>query len=733
MGDELVNGFNIGTYIVGKNGDGTYTLITSNIDFSDSLVIPETFNGKAITRIYANAFRNQNFTNVTLTIGDNITSIGKSAFHQCSGLVKVEFGNSLKVIEGYAFASCSNLVQDVVLPDSMESIGDNAFNSTGILSINTGGTSFVETRAFANCKSLVYVKMPEVTIIAESGSNEVFMSCTSLVSADMPKVSKVNGSYLFRYCTALREIYLGSNDASISLGASPFMNADTSKLKLFVPEDLVSLYQGRGIVNTNRVYPKGEKMGDESVNGFVIGDYIVLENNNGYTLVTSNLEFNGDVVVPNEFNNKPITEIYVNAFRNQSFTDVNLVLGNNIKVIGSGAFEGVIGLKSVVMDQVTTIGDNAFNGSGIQVLNGPKITTLGNNAFRNCTDLETISLPKLEIIESTYVFAGCTNLKSVYFENVKSLNANTFNSDKKLEKITINRLINSNGDNMPSAMTIDGSAPCKIYVPYLSLSAYPAIWSDKPVVTFDISVSYNGDTYILSDKNGKYVLIDFVPGQSTASLVMPNTLFVSEIGNISIYAIGEGAFSSVSETLKNLTLSSSVAQLNGSALSECTALENIYVDEDNKYFTSINGVLYSKDAKMLVKYPAGRSGQFDMTDSAYASTVGIATNAFSNATKLTHIIFPNSLMVIDSTAFANCTQLNTVEFTGATPPTLMGTGIFDTSVEGFKIVIPSADDVVAAYLSAYNFEEYVTYMELNVIISYDEDNNILPQENSDGQ
>ena len=103
-----------------------------------------------------------------------------------------------------------------------------------------------------------------------------------------------------------------------------------------------------------------------------------------------------------------------------------------------------------------------------------------------------------------------------------------------------------------------------------------------------------------------------------------------------------------------------------------------------------------------------------MTGDEYSSTVGIAANAFTNASKLAEIVFPYSLMVIDSAAFTNCTQLNTVEFTGSVPPVLMGVGIFDTTVEDFRMVVPTADgDVTTAYLCAYNFGEYEPFIDLN--------------------
>jgi len=709
MGELPVNGFNIGTYIVSDNGDNTYTLITSNIDYSDSVALPETFNEKPITKIYDNAFRNQKFTNVTFKLGDNIKTIGNSAFYQLGELVKVEFGNSLETIGASAFAYCTKLAQDIVLPDSMERISSEAFRNSGILSINTGGTVSVETRAFTECKSLVYVKMPAVITIAESGTNEVFSYCDSLVSVEMPKVTKVYGSGMFRSCTSMVELHLGSDDENVSLGTNQFPGVRASQVKLYVPNELLSFYQGKSILNAKQVYPEGEKIGEKTVNGFFVGDYVVMENDDGYTLITSNLDFSGETVIPNEYNNKPITEIYSNAFRNQTFTDASLIFGDNLKIIGNSAFYGLAGLKSVVANSVTTVDTEAFYKSGIQAFNGPKLTAIGNSAFRNCANLETVNIPKIEVIDGTYVFAECSALKFVYFENLISSTYYTFYADKKLEKITINRLINSSRDNMPSSLTIDASAPCKIYVPYRSLWAYTDTWSGKPVVTFDISATHNGNTYILSDNNGKYALIDFIPGQMNAELIIPNEITSAEYGNVSVYFVENGAFAAVGETLKSITLPSTVAYLEEVALNECSALENIYVDSANAYFVSVNGVLYSKDGKVLVKYPAGRSGSLDMTDTAYASTVMIGANAFANASGLTEIIFPSSLAVIDGTAFTNCNQLCLVEFTGNTAPVLMGAGIFDTTVEDFAMIVPNLD----TYVRSHNFAEYEPYMTLN--------------------
>lgn len=711
MGEELVNGFNIGQYIVMNNGDNTYALVTSNTSHSGNCSVPTEYKGNPITKIYTNCFRNQSFTDVKMNIGNNIKEIGDFAFYALNGLHEVKFGNSLELLGKSCFAQCMKLVQDIELPATMRFIDNSAFNASGITGINTGGTQSIESLAFASCGNLTYAKCPEVTVIGPDGEGQLFGSCDKLVSVEVPKLTTVNGRFMFQYCSSLRELVMGSTDPNVTLGSFPFVNASTTCLKLYVPADAISFYSDRRFVSNTMLYPIGEKVGNKSVNGFVIGDYIVSPNGNGYILSTSNLDYSGDVTVPEMVNGKPITEIYANAFRNQTFENVNLSLSDQVKVIQEGAFSGLFGLKSVKMDGVTTIGNNAFYGSGIQILNGLKITSIGAEAFATCDSLEIVNLPKVVRIESNSVFYHCDKLRSIYFEDILFLHDSTLEMCNKLEKITINRLILSDKSNMPSEFKISGQAACKIYVPYRSLSAYPVPWSNKLVVSFDKIATYNEDTYILSEnKGGQFVLIDFVPGKTGASLTVPSTVTADGV-NITVYGIQSGAFSAVTGTLKNLTLPSSVAMLDNAALSECTTLENIYVDSASRFFKSVNGVLYSKDGKLLVKYPSGRSGDFDMTGTGYSSTVVIGSKAFMNATKLTKIKFPASLLVIDSTSFENCTKLKTVEFTGNTPPVLMGSGIFDTSIEGFNMVIPtSSSSVVTAYLCGYNFSEYEAFI-----------------------
>lgn len=70
---------------------------------------------------------------------------------------------------------------------------------------------------------------------------------------------------------------------------------------------------------------------------------------------------------------------------------------------------------------------------------------------------------------------------------------------------------------------------------------------------------------------------------------------------------GEECFSYGGSGLRSITLPATVKTVTGTAFKGCMDLENIYVDAANPYFTSINGVLYSKDLTRLVCVPAKKT------------------------------------------------------------------------------------------------------------------------------
>ena len=64
--------------------------------------------------------------NGTLTLPENLTSVSRYAFYNCSSLTGVTLPKDLIALGERAFMNCSSL-QNVILPGSVEHIGFNAF------------------------------------------------------------------------------------------------------------------------------------------------------------------------------------------------------------------------------------------------------------------------------------------------------------------------------------------------------------------------------------------------------------------------------------------------------------------------------------------------------------------------------------------------------------------------------------------------------------------------------
>lgn len=87
----------------------------------------------------------------------------------------------------------------------------------------------------------------------------------------------------------------------------------------------------------------------------------------------------------------------------------------------------------------------------------------------------------------------------------------------------------------------------------------------------------------------------------------------------------------------------------------CKSLENIWVDSANTHFTSLDGVLYSKDLKELIVYPAGRTA---LTYNIPNTVETIGQAAFNGCVYVQNINLPNSLLSIEDRAFQKSSITN---------------------------------------------------------------------------
>ncbi|MBP3590950.1 MAG: leucine-rich repeat domain-containing protein, partial [Clostridia bacterium] len=138
------------------SADGTYAEVIDYIGTAKKILIADTYQGVPVKTIYQEAFKNTAITEVI--IPNSVTSIGNSAFYDCSSLTSVTIGDSVTSIGNSAFRDCSGLTS-VTIGDSVTLIGNSAFSGCDSLTSVTIGDSVISigNSAFSGCDSLTSV------------------------------------------------------------------------------------------------------------------------------------------------------------------------------------------------------------------------------------------------------------------------------------------------------------------------------------------------------------------------------------------------------------------------------------------------------------------------------------------------------------------------------------------------------------------------------------------------
>ncbi len=166
--------------------------------------------------------------------------------------------------------------------------------------------------------------------------------------------------------------------------------------------------------------------------------------------------------------------------------------------------------------------------------------------------------------------------------------------------------------------------------------------------SIDYDYPWNNAIYGITDiviKEGVTSIADRAFGGMTGvkSVWMPNSL----------YTIGNGAFAGCG--FESVNIPAGVRTIGDGPFATCRNLKVITVSPDNPYFTSEDGVLYSKDHTLLIQCPTKRSGTYTV----YEDTVKICRYAFQQ-TKITAVILPYKVNSIEYGAFSECYGLESV-------------------------------------------------------------------------
>lgn len=170
----------------------------------------------------------------------------------------------------------------------------------------------------------------------------------------------------------------------------------------------------------------------------------------------------------------------------------------------------------------------------------------------------------------------------------------------------------------------------------------------------------------------KAIIIDY--NGEAKDLVIPATLGgmpVTAINEVAFYrcknlttvtipdgvtTLGEYAFVWCG-ALASVKIPNSVTTIGVGAFAQCNSLTDINVSSGNSFYKTVDGMLFTKDGKTLVRYPGGKSNDsYTIPDDV--TTIG--DEAFAVCGNLTTVTIPDGVTTIGELAFLKCDNLTTV-------------------------------------------------------------------------
>ena len=347
----------------------------------------------------------------TVVYRDNIytvTAIGEAAFQGCEGqLNSIIVPGTVRKIDNWAFASSPRLSL-IILPNTIDSIGQGAFSRSGITSLRLPeGITVLPEQLFAYCESLATVEIPSsvtrieanafegstintisipesVTYIGESA----FKSCTRLTSIDIPNSVTEIGPSAFYYCLELQ-------------------SARLPEMLEVIPESLFERCPSLSAIDIPATVTEIGK------SAFCYTGIVEM-------VVPDAVQYIGD-------------EAFLGCSRLSSIT-----LPSHLVGISAGLFQDCTALHSITIPQsVICIFSNAFKQSGVaSVTFEGSLDGLGSYAFSGCTNLRSIVLPITAHIGDA-VFYNCSNLETAVIGRVVEIGTFAFGMCSALQTVTI--------------------------------------------------------------------------------------------------------------------------------------------------------------------------------------------------------------------------------------------------------------------------------------------------------
>lgn len=461
--------------------------------------------------------------------------------------------------------------------------------------------------AFEANQDVTRVTIPTGIVSIGGGA---FRSCGNLVSITIPDTVTSIGAQAFHYC--------GSLDAITVDPANP---AYRSQDGVLFDRDMTLLIQFPGGKAGDYVIPTG-------LTG--IGAYAF----SGCTRLAS-------VTIPETMDSIGDRAFYYC----ESLAGVTVP--ESVTSIGDQAFYYCHNLASIVVpDSVETIGASAFAScrSLTHATIGSSVTSIGAQVFASCTGLTNITLGESVGSIGDSVFSGCTNLSAIVLpDSVTSIPDGAFGGCSALRSVTF-------GDNVEGIgrSTFSGCSS-------LASIAIPAALTSLGAFVFDGCTSL--EEFVVDPLNPEFASLDGVlfnrsathlirfPGGRTGSYSIPD----------SVTSVDDRSFADCIH-LTSVGIPGKAGFVGNHSFQGCRSLTEIVVDPTNHAYQSVDGVLFSGDATVLLAFPGGRTGEYTIPD----GVTKIWGEAFRSCGNLAGVTIPDSVSSIGGLAFYSCSGLTSV-------------------------------------------------------------------------
>ncbi|MCR5850388.1 MAG: leucine-rich repeat domain-containing protein [Bacteroidaceae bacterium] len=580
----------------------------------------------------------------------SVTSIGNSAFYECTALTSVTIPESVSSIGEWTFSDCEGLTS-ITIPNRVTSISDYTFSGCRGLTYVTipNSVTSIGSAAFRNCRSLTFVNIPNsVTNIGQFA----FSGCSGLTSITIPNSVTSISAYTFSNCESLTSVIIPNNVTSIGEGAFQSCSGLTS---ITIPDGVTSI-------------------GHSS-----------FSHCSGLTSIT----------IPNS-----VTNIEQSSFSDCSNL-TSVIIGNNVTSIGSYVFRGCSSLTSVTIpNSVKSIGIYAFSGctSLNSVFIGNSVTSISNNTFSNCSGLTSVTIPNSVTSIGYGAYSGCSGLTSITIGNgVKSIGGYAFANCPELIDVYcyVEEVPNTDGN------AFEGS-----YIEYATLhapeSAIEQYRTTEPWSSFGsiVPIAPESPNIIFADALVKEICVANWDTNGDGELSEEEAAAVTDLGTVfkgntsitsfnelqyftGLTSIGGWAFYYCSG-LTSITIPNNVTDIGWNVFGYCSSLISIKVEEGNTTYDSRDGcnaiietvtnTLITGCQNTVIPNSVTSIGIYAFWGCSSLTSINIPNSvtsigegAFSGCSKLTSITIPESVTSIGSQAFDNC-KLRNVLIKCTTPP-----------------------------------------------------------------